>query len=55
MAEVLDGSLDFGLLLKLWWWGNQYLEFVREGVVCNRLAETETQELGTEWCRTYTA
>eukprot|EP00091_Calanus_sinicus_P017075 TRINITY_DN36858_c0_g1_i1.p2 TRINITY_DN36858_c0_g1~~TRINITY_DN36858_c0_g1_i1.p2 ORF type:complete len:111 (-),score=44.62 TRINITY_DN36858_c0_g1_i1:71-382(-) len=46
MPVVLDGSLDFGLILEFGWWGYQYLEWVREAVVGSSQAERRKPGVG---------
>ena len=40
MPVNFDGRLDLGLVLKLRWGRDQYLHWVREGVLGSSLAET---------------
>ena len=41
-----DGRLDLGLVLKLRWGRDQYLHWVREGVLGSSLAETGKPGVG---------
>ena len=40
MPEILDGGLDLGFELQFRWGRDQYLQWVREGVLSSSLAET---------------
>ena len=46
MAVIHNGSLDFALILKLRWGRDQYLQWVRKGVLDSSLVDTGEPRIG---------